>query len=45
MQGVITKLKVVISKHEKKKHMTYYGNREWVSLIECVSMDGRKLRP
>ncbi len=44
-QGVIGKLKVMISKYEKKKYMTQCGNREWVSLIECVSMDGRVLRP
>lgn len=46
MQGVIAKLKVMISKYDKKKaYMTQCGNREWVSLIECVSMDGRSLPP
>ena len=25
--------------------MTQCGNREWVSLIECISMDGRVLKP
>lgn len=45
MQGVIAKTRVMISKHEKKAHMTQCGNREWVSLIECVSMSGRLLKP
>lgn len=34
--GVIAKFKVIISKHEKQKFMTQYGNRELISLIECV---------
>ena len=46
MMGVIAKLKVIISKYEfGGKHMTQCGNRDWVSLIECVSMDGRVLKP
>ena len=45
MQRVIAKLRVMISKYEKKAHMTQCGNREWVSLIECISMDGRVLKP
>ncbi len=45
MQGVIAKLRVMIFKYEKKAHMTQCGNREWVSLIECISMDGRVLKP
>jgi len=45
LQGVIGKLKVLLSKHQHKKHMTHCGNREWTTLIECVSLNGRKLRP
>jgi len=45
MQRVIAKLRVMISKYEKKAHMTQCGNREWVSLIECISMNGRVLKP
>ena len=45
LQGIIPKLKVMIGRHEKKAYMTQPGNREWVSLIECVSMDGRRLTP
>jgi len=46
MQGVIAKYKVMVSKYDKKKaYMTQYGNREWVSLIKCISMDGRYLPP
>ena len=44
MQGDIAKLKVMISRHEKHQHMTQCGNREWVSLLECISMSGRALR-
>ncbi len=40
MQGVLSKMKV-ISRHEKKQYMTQCGNREWVSVIECVSLNGR----
>ncbi len=45
MMGVVAKLKVIISKYDKNKYMTQCGNREWVSLIKCVSMDGRALKP
>jgi hypothetical protein len=44
MQGVVAKLRVMISKYEKKAHMTQCDNRKWVSLIECISMDGRVLK-
>jgi len=37
MMGVIAKCRVVVSKHGKNKYMTQCGNREWVSLIECLS--------
>ena len=43
MQGVIRKQKVIVSREEKfrgKSYVTQCGNREWTSLIECVSMDG-----
>ena len=43
MMGVIGKLRVVVSRHEQKPYMTQCGNREWVSLIECVSLHGRLL--
>ena len=45
MQGIIAKLRVMISKYEKKAHMTQCDNREWVSLIECISMNERVLKP
>ena len=44
MQGVIAKQKVMISRHEKPQYMTQCGNREWVSLLECVSIVGKVLR-
>ena len=42
--GVIAKTRVIMSCHEKRSFITQYCNREWVSLIECVSLDGQKLR-
>ena len=44
LQGVIAKLRVIISKEEVNQLITQPGNREWTSLIECISMTGRKLR-
>ena len=53
MMGVIAKLRVMLNKYEiidgkkkkRKAYMTQCGSREWVSLIECVSLDGRVLDP
>jgi hypothetical protein len=45
MLGVIGKLRVIVSRAERKPYMTQCGNREWVSLIECVSVSGRVLSP
>ena len=45
--GVCAKVRVMVSKYETKKkaYMTQPGDRDWVSLIETVSMDGRALPP
>ena len=45
MQGQQGKLRVLISKHEHNKLMTQCGNREWTTLIECINVTGKKLRP
>ena len=45
LQGGVGKLKIMVSKYEGKALMAEAGNREWVSVIECVSMDGRILAP
>jgi len=45
MMGYIGKVKVIVSKYDKKAYMTQPGNREWASLIECISLDGRRTRP
>ena len=46
MMGVVQKVKVMISKYEfGGKYMTQCGNRDWISLIECVSSDGRVPKP
>ena len=41
--GMLQKTKVIISKYEMAKHMIELGNREWVSLIECISLDRQLL--
>jgi hypothetical protein len=43
MMGVIGKLRVIVSKHEKKPKMTQDGSREWVTMVECVSLLGQVL--
>jgi hypothetical protein len=45
MMGDIGKVKVIISRDERQHYMTQCGNREWVSLIECISTSGRLLPP
>ena len=45
MQGVVGKVKVIISRHEKRQYITQPGNREWVSLIEAVLVGGKLIRP
>lgn len=47
MMGVIAKMKVIVSREKRfkgKPYVTQPGNRDWTSLIECVSMDGRLLK-
>ena len=43
--GLVGKLRVICSKHDRPALLTQCGNREWVSLIECVSADGAVLKP
>jgi len=38
--GLIDSVKVIVSKEEMSRYMVQPGNREWASLIECVSDDG-----
>ena len=45
MQGVVRKFRVIISRQEKKEHITQPGNREWVFIIEYVLAVGGLLRP
>ena len=45
LPGMIGKVKVMISKYEKKGYMTQPGNREWITLIECISLTRVKLNP
>jgi len=45
MMGYIGKVKVIVSKYDKKIYMTQPGNREWATLIECILQDRRRTRP
>ena len=45
MIGEIGKQKALVPTKAPISSMTKPGNREWVSLIECVGMNGRKLTP
>jgi DDE superfamily endonuclease. len=41
MMEATEKVKVIISKNEKRQYMTASGSQEWVSLIECISVIGK----
>jgi uncharacterized membrane protein len=41
--GVIGMTKVIVFRLEQKKYITQCGNREWVSLIECINIVGAVL--
>ena len=41
--GVLSKLKVVVSRRNKKPYITQPGSQEWVSMIKCISIDRRVL--
>jgi hypothetical protein len=44
LMGVIKNIKVIVSGHKKKSYyMTQDGSREWITLIECISTNGRVL--
>jgi hypothetical protein len=45
IMGVLAKLKVICSRKHKKTRTTQQGSREWVSLIEYISSNGRVLSP
>jgi hypothetical protein len=43
--GMAQKLKVVIKKRRRDPHYTQNGNREMVTVVECISADGRVTPP
>ena len=45
MIGVLAKVRVICLRKHKKTRTTQQGSREWVSLVECISSDGRVLSP
>lgn len=45
MMGVALRCKVICKKNRCSPRLTQDGSREWVTVIETVSGDGRVLRP
>ena len=45
MLRVISKVKVIVSKHEKKQYITKLGNHEQASLIKCIPLKPGRRRP
>jgi len=45
MMGVALRCKVICKKGPRAGKLTQDGSREWVTVIEAVSGDGRVLRP
>jgi hypothetical protein len=45
MKGIGDNTKVIISKAEAKASLIQPGNREWVSIIECIGANGYVLPP
>jgi hypothetical protein len=43
--GVCNNSQVIASSHKKKAYKKTPENREWVSIVECVSATGQRLRP
>lgn len=43
--GSIKATRVIIDKTKNLRYSAYPGRQEWVSVIECISMDGRVLLP
>ena len=41
--GVIGKQRYIVSKSERRPKSTQDGNREWATLIECISLKGKVL--
>ena len=40
MKGIGDNAKVLISRKQKMAFATQPGNREWVSIIECIGLNG-----
>ncbi|RYN21200.1 hypothetical protein AA0115_g9842 [Alternaria tenuissima] len=43
--GVCNNTRVLASTHKRKAYVKSPENREWITIVECVSADGRTLRP
>ena len=42
--GIGGKAKVVVGSHDFNAYMTQSGSREWATIIECISANGRILK-
>jgi hypothetical protein len=43
--GAIGKQRCIVSKSEKRPKSTQDGNREWATLVECISLKAKVLSP
>jgi hypothetical protein len=43
--GVTGKQRCIVSKSEKRPKSAQDGNREWATLVECISLKGKVLSP
>jgi len=45
LMGILHKARVIISKHDMQKYITQPGSREFTTIIECISINGRVIKP
>ena len=45
MMGIALRCKVICQKGRRSARLTQDGSREWITVIETISGDGRALRP
>ena len=43
--SVCNNTRVLASTYKRKAYVKSPENREWITIVECVSADGRTLRP
>ena len=45
MKGISDNVKVIISRNDKEAFTIQPGNRDWVSIVECISITNYVLPP